>query len=38
MAVIRLANVRSRRNKTAPLFTMVPVGERPRSILVVAGA
>jgi YVTN family beta-propeller protein len=38
MAVIRMANVRSRRNKTAPLFTMVPVGERPRSLIVVADA
>jgi len=34
MAIIRLANVRSRRNKTAPLFTMVPVGASPRSMLV----
>lgn len=38
MAVIRLSNVRSRRNKTAPLFTMVPVGEGPRSLIVVADA
>lgn len=35
MAVIRLANVRSLRNKTAPLFTMVPVGESPRSLVVI---
>jgi hypothetical protein len=36
MAVIRLAAVRSRRNKTAPLFTMVPVGESPQSMVVLA--
>lgn len=35
MAVIRLANVRSQRSKTAPLFTMVPVGEQPQSLVVV---
>lgn len=36
MAVIRLASIRSRRNKTAPLFTMVPVGASPRSLIVIA--
>ncbi len=36
MAVIRLSNVRSRRNKTAPLFTMVAVGASPRSLIVIA--
>lgn len=35
MAVIRLSAVRSRRNKTAPLFTMVPVGEAPQSLAVI---
>jgi YVTN family beta-propeller protein len=35
MAVIRLTAVRSQRNKTAPLFTMVPVGEAPRSLAVI---
>ncbi|MDZ7638897.1 MAG: hypothetical protein U5J83_11740 [Bryobacterales bacterium] len=35
MAVIRLSAVRSRRNKTAPLFTMVPVGEAPMSLAVI---
>lgn len=34
MAVIRLGAVRSRRNKTAPLFTMIPVGEAPLSLAV----
>lgn len=34
MAVIRLTNVRSRRNKTAPLFTMVAVGDTPQSMIV----
>ncbi len=38
MAVIRLSAVRSRRNKTAPLFTMVPVGEAPKSLLVMPPA
>lgn len=35
MAVIRLSAVRSRRNKTAPLFTMIPVGEAPVSLAVI---
>ncbi|MCZ2156970.1 MAG: hypothetical protein LC114_24255, partial [Bryobacterales bacterium] len=35
MAVIRLTAVRSQRNKTAPLFTMIPVGEAPRSLAVI---
>jgi YVTN family beta-propeller protein len=35
MAVIRLSSVRSRRNKTAPLFTMVPVGASPQSLIVI---
>ncbi len=35
MAVIRLSAVRSRRNKTAPLFTMIPVGEAPESLAVI---
>lgn len=35
MAVIRLTAVRSQRNKTAPLFTMVPVGEAPQSLAVI---
>lgn len=35
MAVIRLSAVRSRRNKSAPLFTMIPVGEAPVSLAVI---
>lgn len=35
MAVIRLTAVKSQRNKTAPLFTMVPVGEAPKSLAVI---
>ncbi|MCC6265531.1 MAG: YncE family protein [Bryobacterales bacterium] len=35
MAVIRLSAVRSRRNKSAPLFTMIPVGEAPVSLTVI---
>ena len=35
MAVIRLTAVRIRRNKTAPLFTMVPVGESPESMAII---
>jgi YVTN family beta-propeller protein len=29
IAIIRLANIVSKRNKTAPLFTMIPVGSAP---------
>ncbi len=29
MAIIRLANIVSKRHKTAPLFTMIPVGSAP---------
>ncbi|MDX2269706.1 MAG: YncE family protein [Bryobacter sp.] len=29
LAIIRLANIVSKRNKTAPLFTMIPVGSAP---------
>lgn len=29
MAVLRLASITSRRTKSAPLFTMIPVGSRP---------
>jgi|SRR5579871_1135731 len=35
LAVIRIAAVRSGRNKTAPLFTMIPVGTAPVSAVVV---
>jgi hypothetical protein len=34
LAIIRLANIVSKRNKTAPLFTIIPVGERPVAALV----
>jgi DNA-binding beta-propeller fold protein YncE len=36
VAVIRLALIRNQRSKTAPLFTMIPVGSRPVSGVVVA--
>lgn len=34
MAIIRLANIVSKRHKTAPLFTMIPVGSAPVSAVV----
>jgi YVTN family beta-propeller protein len=34
LAIIRLANIVSKRNKTAPLFTMIPVGSAPVSAVV----
>ncbi|MBI5280038.1 MAG: hypothetical protein HY858_00045 [Candidatus Solibacter usitatus] len=35
MAVIRIAAITPGRNKTAPLFTMIPVGSKPVDVLVV---
>lgn len=34
LAIIRLANIVSKRNKTAPLFTLIPVGSAPVSAVV----
>ncbi len=34
IAIIRLANIVSKRNKTAPLFTMIPVGSAPIAAIV----
>jgi YVTN family beta-propeller protein len=34
MAVIRIAAITGGRNKSAPLFTMIPVGARPGAVLV----
>jgi YVTN family beta-propeller protein len=34
IAIIRLANIVSKRNKTAPLFTMIPVGSAPVAAIV----
>jgi DNA-binding beta-propeller fold protein YncE len=36
VAVIRMELIRGQRNKTAPLFTMIPVGSRPVSGTIVA--
>ena len=36
LAVIRIQSLRARRYKSAPLFTMIPVGEGPVSTAVVA--
>jgi YVTN family beta-propeller protein len=36
VSVIRLAAIRGQRSKTAPLFTMIPVGSRPLSGAIVA--
>ena len=38
VAVVRLAALASRRYKSAPLFTLIPVGERPVGAAVVAFA
>jgi YVTN family beta-propeller protein len=34
MAIIRLANIVSKRQKTAPLFTMIPVGSAPVAAII----
>jgi DNA-binding beta-propeller fold protein YncE len=34
IAIIRLANIISKRAKTAPLFTMIPVGSAPVAAVV----
>ena len=36
MAVIRIAAITGGRNKSAPLFTMIPVGTRPGAVLITA--
>lgn len=38
MAVIRIAAIAPGRAKSAPLFTMIPVGERPVAAVIVEGA